>query len=413
MIGVAALVAALATGGWYVWRQSRVRSAQDQIARLDALVGQERYFEAYDLATAAERVLPRDPTLARLMPDLATTITVNTEPAGANVYLRRYQPDAPDAAPARVLAGTTPLTDLRIARGDYLLQIEKAGFAPTERTISGTLIRRGSLRVAPTPVAIRQRLIPVRDMPARMVAVPAVEYRLAAWERPTDRRVALDDYFIDKYEVSNREYKEFIAAGGYVKPEFWKYPFVKDGRTLSREEAMRLFVDRSGLPGPREWNGQNVPDGKADHPVTGVTWYEAAAYAAFRGKTLPTLFQWERAARFGPMAGPVNFMPWGAFDAGASMEGRANFDSGGTVPVTSNAFGMSAFGAYNMAGNVKEWTLNDSSEGFLATGGAWGDPGYVFAQFPKYPGFYSSPKLGFRCALNVPGASGRPGRRPH
>ena len=99
--------------------------------------------------------------------------------------------------------------------------------------------------------------------------------------------------------MSNREYKEFIAAGGYLKPEFWKYPFVKDGRTLSREEAMRLFVDRSGLPGPREWNGQNVPDGKADHPVTGVTWYDAAAYAAFRGKTLPTMFQWERAARFG------------------------------------------------------------------------------------------------------------------
>ena len=408
-IGIAVLVAAMATGGWYVWRQSRVRAAQQQIARLDPLVAEGRFFEAYDLATAAERVLPGDPTLARLMRDLAMTISVSTEPAGASVYLRRYQPDAPDNAPARVLAGTTPLTDLRVARGDYVLQIEKVGFAPAERTISGTLIRPGTLRLAPPPIAMTQRLIPARDMPGRMVAVPAVEYRLAAWERPTDRRVALDDYFIDKYEVSNRDFKEFIAAGGYVKPEYWKFAFVKDGRTLSREEAMRLFVDRSGLPGPREWNGQNVPEGKADHPVTGVTWYEAAAYAAFRGKTLPTLFQWERAARFGVVGGPVNYMPWGPFDAGDSTAGRANFDSAGTVPVTNNAFGMSPFGAYNMAGNVKEWTLNDSSEGFLAAGGAWGDPAYVFAQFPKYPGFYSSPKLGFRCALNVPGAKGNQG----
>ena len=60
---------------------------------------------------------------------------------------------------------------------------------------------------------------------------------------------------------------------------------------------MRLFTDRTGLPGPRAWSGQNVPEGKANHPVTDVTWYEAAAYAAFRNKALPTVFQWEKAAR--------------------------------------------------------------------------------------------------------------------
>jgi pimeloyl-ACP methyl ester carboxylesterase len=89
-------------------------------------------------------------------------------------------------------------------------------------------------------------------------------------------------------------------------------------------------------------------------------------------------------------------MPWGAFYPGNPLKDRANFGSG-PLPTTSAEFGMSAFGAYNMAGNVAEWTANDSSDGFLATGGGWGDPTYTFSQFGGRPGFFSSEKLGFRC----------------
>ena len=174
---------------------------------------------------------------------------------------------------------------------------------------------------------------------------------------------------------------------------------------------MRALVDRTGLPGPRTWSNQSFPDGKADHPVTDITWYEAAAYAAFRGKQLATIFQWEKAARNGyiPSAG-VAGMPWGAFYPGDPLEDRANFGAG-TLPTTSAEFGMSAFGAYNMAGNVAEWTSNDSSDGFLATGGAWGDPTYTFSLFGGRPGFFSSEKLGFRCvriASRERRRSGRP-----
>ena len=104
-------------------------------------------------------------------------------------------------------------------------------------------------------------------------------------------------------------------------------------------------------------------------------------------------------------------MPWGAFYPGDSLKERANF-GGAAWPTTSAAFGMSAFGAYNMAGNVAEWTLNDSSDGFLATGGAWGDPTYTFSQFGGRPGFFSSEKLGFRCArLAADGAGDQGGLR--
>ena len=407
VVAAIAIVAGLGAGGWYAWRQSRIRIAEQQIAQAEALTNERRYFEAFDLAIAAERVLPRDPALARLMPTLAMTLSVTTEPPGARVYTQRYTTG--ERFPQRVLLGETPLVDTRLGRGEYVLQIEKEGFAPFERTISGSFAFTGSFQIAPPPAVIDHRLTPSADVPAGMVPVSGTEYRLASYERPTDRQVHLDDFYIDKYEVSNREFREFITAGGYLKREYWTEPFVKDGRTLTWDEAMTLLVDQTGLPGPRSWSGQNVPEGRADHPVTDITWYEAAAYAAFRGKQLPTIFQWERAARFGPVAAPVNFMPWGAFQPGASLTHRANFDNRGTRPVTSHPFGMSPFGAFNMAGNALEWTLNETTEGKVATGGAWGDPTYIFAQFSRFPPFFTSSKLGFRCALVRPGARGSQG----
>ncbi len=71
---------------------------------------------------------------------------------------------------------------------------------------------------------------------------------------------------------------------------------------------------------------------------------------------------------------------------------------------------MSPFGAYNMAGNVSEWTRNDSTDGFIATGGSWGDPTYTFGQAAGRPGTFSSSKLGFRLVQYGAGACGRPGR---
>jgi formylglycine-generating enzyme required for sulfatase activity len=266
----------------------------------------------------------------------------------------------------------------------------------------------GDTSVVLPPANITQELVPAASAPAGMVLVPGGDYRLVAWSRPTDRRVQLADFFIGKYEVSNDDFRAFVTGGGYLKREYWKHPIVKDGAAIEWADAMRLLVDRTGLPGPREWSNQNPPEGKGDHPVTGVSWYEAAAYAAFRDTELPTVFQWEKAARNAARPSPgFNVMPWGPLSPGATLLRRANF-AAGTMPVASNEFGMSPFGAYNMAGNVAEWTRNDSSDGFIATGGSWGDPLYSFAQFGGRPGLFSSNKLGFRVVRNSPGA-GDPG----
>jgi formylglycine-generating enzyme required for sulfatase activity len=108
--------------------------------------------------------------------------------------------------------------------------------------------------------------------------------------------VKLDDFWLDKYEVTNRQFKAFVDQGGYRKRDYWKHPFVKDGKALSWEQSMAEFRDATGRPGPSTWELGTYPEGSDDFPVSGVSWYEAAAYAEFAGKSLPTVYHWYRAA---------------------------------------------------------------------------------------------------------------------
>ena len=105
-----------------------------------------------------------------------------------------------------------------------------------------------------------------------------------------------EDFFIDRYEVTNASFKQFVDAGGYEREEYWDVPFVKEGHTLSFSQAMEEFRDTTDRPGPATWELGNYAEGQDDHPVTGVSWYEADAYARFLGKRLPTIFHWARAA---------------------------------------------------------------------------------------------------------------------
>jgi serine/threonine protein kinase/formylglycine-generating enzyme required for sulfatase activity len=409
-IAIAAIVAIAVVGAaLYARRASNVRRAAARVPDVAALAEAGRYADAYDLAIEIEPFLPGDPALTRLMPTISDAISVSTDPPGATVFLRRFSSTDADAPARRIQLGSSPLSNVRLARGQYILTIDKAGYAPVERTVSGLLVRAGTLTIVPPPIRIDQKLLPAGAVPRSMVSVPGGDYRLVSWSRPTDRRIKLGDFFIDKYEVSNLQFKAFISAGGYVKREFWKHSFIRDGKNVAWEEAMRAFVDRTGLAGPRTWTNQTPPDGRADYPVTDISWYEADAYAASQGNRLASIYEWEKAARdgFTPQAG-VAGMPWGLFYPGDPLTNRANFGTG-PMPTTSGAFGMSAYGAYNMAGNVAEWTANDSSDGFLATGGAWGDPTYTFAQFGGRPGFFSSEKLGFRTARSASAAAGDQG----
>ncbi len=108
------------------------------------------------------------------MPTISDTLTVTSEPSGAQVYLKRFSPDALGKFPPRALVGTTPINNLRIARGQYILYLEKDGYAKTERTVSGAILHALSFTVVPPPIRVEQKLIAADKMPERMAFVPGL-----------------------------------------------------------------------------------------------------------------------------------------------------------------------------------------------------------------------------------------------
>ena len=127
--------------------------------------------------------------------------------------------------------------------------------------------------------------------------------------------------------MTNADFKEFVDAGGYADARHWEgLTFVRNGVELPFEQAMAQLVDSTGRPGPASWELGDYPEGQGGYPVTGVSRYEAAAYARFRGKQLPTVYHWAKAGR----------TDW---DAGSSLVGSSlplsNFGTTGPVAVGS------------------------------------------------------------------------------
>jgi dienelactone hydrolase len=149
---------------------------------------------------------------------------------------------------------------------------------------------------------------------------------------------------------------------------------------------MALFRDAAGRLGPKEWIEGEYPKGQGDYPVTGISWYEAAAYAEYAGKSLPTIYHWNRAA------GPL----YAGFIVPAS-----NFGGSGVLPVGSKQ-GISPWGNDDMAGNVKEWIWTEADAGKrYVLGGAWDEPNYMFIDPDAQSPFLRASNIGFRCVKYI------------
>jgi dienelactone hydrolase len=198
----------------------------------------------------------------------------------------------------------------------------------------------------------------------------------------------IGDFFVDQFEVTNKQYKGFVDAGGYRKREYWKHKFLKDDRELTWEEAMAEFVDQTGRPGPSTWEAGDYKKGQEAYPVGGVSWHEAAAYAEFAGKSLPTVSHWDMATGMNENS---HFFV-------STLISMSNFGSEGPAAVGSHP-DMVISGAYDMAGNVREWCWNESQKGRCIRGAAWNDVVYMFMSVTQASPFDRSSRNGFRCAL--------------
>ena len=377
------LIALVAGAGWWMHRSARIRWArQEALPEVERMIGENDVWRnltsAYALATEAEKYIPHDPRLAGLFSKCSLKINIWTQPPGARIYMKEYKSPRSEW---RYL-GVSPIEKVRVPIGIFRWRLEKEGYQPVLAASStwGVDISKPDLII---PNNLARTLDRKESIPPRMVRVKGG--RTAAGKLP--------DFFIDQYEVTNRQYIEFINQGGYRNQKYWKYKFVKAGKVLTWEQAMAEFVDQTGRPGPATWEAGGYPEGRGDYPVSGISWYEAAAYAEFAGKTLPTGAHWGLARgedtpmiRFPQLGGAAIFAPF------------SNFSAKGPVPAGSLP-GITHCGAYDMAGNVREWCWNDTPQGKLVRGGDWDDNIYQFSQPSQAPPFDRSPQNGFRCAL--------------
>jgi dienelactone hydrolase len=195
----------------------------------------------------------------------------------------------------------------------------------------------------------------------------------------------LPPYYVDRYEVTNRDYQKFVDSGGYVKQQYWTETFTLNGRGLSWSEAVAEFRDTTGRPGPSTWVAGHYPEGRADFPVSGVSWFEASAYAAFAGKRLPVLSQWFQTA-------PADFARYTV--PASNMSGKA------LAPVGTYR-GIGPYGTYDTAGNVREWVANTVDDNLrFILGGAWNSATYLYFDPEALSPFDRSETNGFRSVQN-------------
>ena len=271
-------------------------------------------------------------------PETTVTLTVTSVPNGATVYV--------DNNPI----GRTPMHGHQIDTGirrekEVEIGLELSGY---KSRVKKAILMGGQPYTWSVPLEEMlehpniQSMIVGKDG-AEMLLIPACEFQMMSYSvsefEKFSRDIYVEAFYMDKYEVTNAQYKKFVDAN----PQ-WQKGQIPD------EYHNKYYLNY--------WNGNNYPTGKDDYPVTHVSWYAAMAYAEWADKRLPTEAEWEKAARGGLTL--MNY-PWGdAIDAS-----KANYDGNFDGPIPIGSYSANGYGLYDMSGNVWEWCLD--AHGYYVT----------------------------------------------
>lgn len=345
--------------------------AAQQMLELNRLKDLGKTGEAFDLARQVAEVLPEVNDQEAFWDGFTWSNDIDSVPSGAKVWRQKWDASEDDWE----YLGQMPLKKVRFAQSiasrvrieldDHhrVEVLQEALMGPDE--FSGFNARN--------PVI----LDPLDESPEDMVRLPGF----------TQDLVEYGDYYMGRFEVTNREFANFVTAGGYDKAQYWTEPFSSNGQELPFTEAMARFVDRTGRPGPATWSGGAYPSGEGDHPVGGISWFEAAAYANFVGKTLPSVAHHEMALRLYLLnGGPVAV--------------RSNLGDGPRKVGENRA--MTSLGLYDHIGNVREWCWNELPGGNRCSfGAAWSDLPYRANDVTSESPWDRAPVHGIRLAMTL------------
>ena len=193
---------------------------------------------------------------------------------------------------------------------------------------------------------------------------------------------------VSKTEVSNSQFKEFIDDDGYNNPEYWDFPIIIDGKEYLFEETINLFTDKFGKFGPKNWTYGDYPEGEENYPVRGISWFEARAYAKYKGLDLPNIFQWLDAANLSGFTMQLPDLSNCNFNSGKPRETNSSPENLNQLP--------------NIAGNVREWTINSHGKDRKAIlGGSYDTNEYTFNSFYSLSPFNRSNQNGLRLVKNL------------
>ncbi len=370
----------VATTAVFLWQRARARRMEGMMARLRPAAEARLYDDVHEIMLSAGLRL-QDIRDKKLLQQISGNLSIQSLPPKAQITLARVRSKPELSLGKPMNMGRAPLRGYPLVAGEYQITLALEDMNPLKFLID---LKPGDA------LEINRALVKTSRELAGMVIVDRGMSQTGA-EIPA--------FLIDQHEITNGEFFNFVSSGGYREKKFWVDSIIINGLSISWEQAMRSFVDKTGISGPRLWSGGRYPEAMKDHPVVGISWYEAMAYARWAEKNLPTWDEWWLAA----LAGTGNVFPWGN-DVKSSSE-RANFGLKGTQPVESYPLGISPFGCYDMAGNVREWLIDSKSSAGLRTvvGGSWADTSYMFeashAEF--FAPDFASDYIGLRCVKSI------------